>query len=141
LDRLNRTFIVLAAVGIPDAAYHAYDEITHYSAPGTQCIISSFVTCLGVFQSGHTKFLGVSLWVYGVVWFPLILAMGVWLAKDRGGLDGAMMLPILMVGDLFTLYLWYLELAVIHAVCPVCVSLYFLNYALTALAAVVALRK
>jgi uncharacterized membrane protein len=126
-------------VGIPDALYHAYDEITSYSAPGTSCHISSFVTCIGVFQSGYTKFLGISLWVYGVVWFPLLLAMGIWFAK-RGGLDGASMLPVLMVGNLFTLYLWYLELGVIHAVCPVCVSLYVLNYAMTAVAILVALR-
>jgi len=126
-------------VGIPDALYHAYDEITSYSAPGTSCHINNFVTCIGVFQSGYTKFLGISLWVYGVVWFPLLLAMGIWFAK-RGGLDGGAMLPVLMVGNLFTLYLWYLELGVIHAVCPVCVSLYVLNYAMTAVAVSVALR-
>ena len=44
-------------------------------------------------------------------------------------------------GEPLTLYLWYLELAIIHAVCPVCISLYFLNYALTAVAAVVALGQ
>jgi uncharacterized membrane protein len=141
LDRLTKLFIVLAAVGIPDAVYHAYDEITSYSAPGTECHINSFVTCVPVFQSGYTKFLGISLWVYGVVWFPLILAAGLWFAKKQGGLDGGVMLPILMVGDLFTLYLWYLELGVIRAVCPVCVSLYVLNYAMTAIAIVVALKQ
>jgi uncharacterized membrane protein len=141
LDRLTKLFIVLAAVGIADAVYHAYDEITSYSAPGTECHINSFVTCIGVFQSGYTKFLGISLWVYGVVWFPLILATGVWFAKRQGGLNGGIMLPILMVGNLFTLYLWYLELGVIHAVCPVCVSLYVLNYAMTGIAIVVALQQ
>ncbi|MDG7024712.1 MAG: hypothetical protein JRN45_09375 [Nitrososphaerota archaeon] len=45
------------------------------------------------------------------------------------------MVPLLMVGNLFTPHLWYLESAVIHAYCPVCISLYVLNYAMTALAA------
>jgi len=91
-------------MGIPDAVYHAYDEITSYSAPGTGCHINGFVTCIGVFQSGYTRFLGISLWVYGVVWFPLILATAIWFAR-RGGLNGAFMLLTLMVGNLFTLYL------------------------------------
>jgi uncharacterized membrane protein len=41
------------------------------------------------------------------------------------------LLMFLMVGNIFTIYLWYLELAVIDAVCPVCLSLYIVNYALT----------
>ena len=138
MDRLTRAFIALAALGIPDAVYHAYDEITSYSASVTGCNINGFLTCTGVFHSGHTEFLGVSLWVYGVVWFPLVLATGFWFAT-RGGLNGGVMLPMLMIGNLFTLYLWYLELGVIHAVCPVCVSLYVLNYAMTANAILIAL--
>jgi uncharacterized membrane protein len=38
-----------------------------------------------------------------------------------------------MLGNVFTIYLWYLELAVIHEVCPLCVGLYAVNYALTAI--------
>jgi uncharacterized membrane protein len=139
LDRLTKIFVILAASGIPDAFYHAYDEITSYSAPGSSCNINVLVSCTRVFQSGHTKFLGVSLWVYGVAWFPLILAMGMWFGS-RGGLNGTYVLPTLMVGNLFTLYLWYLELDVIHAICPVCVSLYVLNYAMTVTAFAIALR-
>jgi uncharacterized membrane protein len=141
LDRSTGAFIALAAIGIPDAVYHSYDEITSYSAPLTSCNISSLLNCGRVFQSGHTKFLGLSLWVYGVVWFPLLLAMGIWFARSGGGIDGFWALPVLTVGNLFTLYLWYLELVVIHAVCPVCVSMYALNYAMTAIAVVVAVRQ
>jgi uncharacterized membrane protein len=141
LDRLTRIFVILSAAGIPIAIYHAYDEITSYSAPDTACRINDFLTCVGVFQSGYTKFLGISLWVFGVVWFPLILGSGVWSARRRGWVDGGLMLPILMVGNIFTIYLWYLELGVIRAVCPVCVFLYALNYAMTAVSAIVALRR
>jgi uncharacterized membrane protein len=51
------------------------------------------------------------------------------------------MVPILMVGNVFTLYLWYLELGVIHALCPVCVSLYVLNYLMTAICVAIALKQ
>lgn len=137
MDRLSKALLVLAAVGIPDAIYHAYDEITYYSAPGTGvCNINNFFSCGNVFASGHTKFLGLSLWVYGVVWFPFILLLGYWFVRKWGSIRGEILLPVLMVGNLFTLYLWYLELGVIHAICLVCVSMYVLNYAMTILAAI-----
>ena len=140
MDRLTKVFIALAAIGIPIAIFHGYDEVTAYSAPlSNACNINSFLSCTSVFTSGFTKFppgqYGVSLYVYGLVWFPLMLILGYWSGRTRGTLSGEILLPLLMVGNIFTLYLWYLELGVIHAVCPVCVSLYVLNYAMTALAA------
>jgi uncharacterized membrane protein len=140
MDRLTKAFLVLAAVGIPIAAYHGFDEITNYSSPlSNACNINSFVSCVNVFTSGYTKFppgqYGVSLYVYGLVWFPLLLVLGYWGARRGGALNAELMVPLLMVGNLFTLYLWYLELGVIHAVCPVCISLYVLNYLMTILAA------
>ena len=46
-----------------------------------------------------------------------------------------------MVGNIFTLYLWYLEIDKIHALCPVCISLYCLNYLMTAVCFAAALRE
>jgi len=140
MDRLSKVFVVLAAVGIAVAIYHGYDEVTNYSAPGTGvCNVNSVVSCLSVFQSGYTKFppgpYGVSMFVYGLIWFPLMVVLGVWFGKRTGTLNGEILVPVLMVGNLFTIYLWYLEIAVIHAYCPVCISMYVLNYAMTGLAA------
>jgi len=138
MDRLSKAFIVLAAVGIAVAIYHGYDEVTAYSAPGTGiCNINSVFSCASVFNSGYTKFppgpYGVDLYVYGLIWFPLMLLLGVRFGRKTGTLSGEVMVPVLMVGNMFTLYLWYLEIAVIHAYCPVCISMYVLNYAMTAL--------
>jgi uncharacterized membrane protein len=141
MDKLSKAFLILAAVGIPDAVYHAYGEITAYSAPGTSCHITNAISCITVFQSGYTKFLGLSLWVYGVVWFPLMLILGYWFIKKRGALRIDVMIPLLMVGNIFTLYLWYLEIAVIHAYCPVCISLYTLNYLMTVVCLISALKE
>lgn len=85
-----------------------------------------------MFQSGHTSLFGIPFYVLGLVWFPLVLILG--FASTRFGrvpLAGEILLPLLMVGNIFTAYLWYLELAVIGIVCPLCVSLYVVNYALT----------
>ena len=81
------------------------------------------------------------MWVYGVVWFPLMLVLGLWFTRGGKSIRGEVLVPILMLGNIFTIYLWYLELGVIHAICPVCVSLYALNYLMTALAVIEALKE
>jgi uncharacterized membrane protein len=43
-------------------------------------------------------------------------------------------LPVLMIGNVFTVYLWYVDLALINVLCLVCISLYLINYALTGIA-------
>ena len=145
MDRLTKSFLILAAVGIPVAIYHAYDEITNFSAPGTTvCNINNFWSCGNVFKSGYTTFPphgGLSLFVYGLVWFPLMLGLAYWFIRGSGCINATAMVPILMVGNVFTLYLWYLELGVIHAICPVCLSLYVLNYLMTAICLVLALKQ
>ena len=139
MDRLTKGFVALAAVGVAVAIFHAYDEITAYSSPlSNVCNVNNFFSCGSVFASGDVTFppgpYGIPLYAYGLVWFPLMVALGIWYGHSRGSLDGEVMVPALMVGNLFTLYLWYLELGVIHAVCPVCMTMYLLNYAMTGLA-------
>lgn len=142
MDRLSKAFVVLSAIGVVVAVYHGYDEVTAYAGPGTNACsiftgLNPFLSCTSVFASGHATFPpgphGIPLYVYGLVWFPLLTALGMVFGR-RGGLNGEVLVPVLMVGNIFTLYLWYTELAVIHALCPVCVTMYVLNYALTAVA-------
>lgn len=142
MDRLSKLFLTIAAVGILVALYHAYGEVTSYStAIGNVCNINSIVSCSLVFESGYRNLFGISLWVYGVVWFPFVLALGYLMVRRYGSLRGDFLVPVLMVGNLFTLYLWYLELGVIHALCPVCISLYALNYVMTGFGMFVALKQ
>jgi len=141
MDNLSKGLVGLAAAGIPVALYHAYDEITNYSTGiSRSCDINHVLSCTNVFNSGYTTFLGVSMWVYGVVWFPLILVLGLWFTRGGNSIRGEVLVPVLMIGNIFTIYLWYLELGVIHAICPVCVSLYALNYLMTVLAGAEALK-
>lgn len=118
-------------MGIADAILTALE----YTGSGLgHCTINQVVNCQTVISSGHTSIAGIPFWVAGVIWFPLLLILGLVLSK--GGtwrLRGEILLPVLMIGNLFTVYLWYLELGVIGAICPYCVSLYIINYALTAL--------
>jgi uncharacterized membrane protein len=139
MDRLSKAFVVLAAVGIVIAVYHGYDEVTSYTGPGSGICNFSIFSCGNVFASGDTTFppgpYGLPLYLYGLFWFPLLLYLGVRYGRRLGTLNGDVLVPVLMVGNVFTLYLWYQELVVIHALCPVCISMYLLNYLMTVLAA------
>ena len=139
MDRLSKAFVALAVVGIVIALYHSYDEISAYTAPlSTVCNYNSFVSCGSVFASGDVTFppgaYGIPLYIYGLVWFPLMVVLGLWFGMKRGSLYGEVLFPMLMVGNLFTIYLWYVELGVVHALCPVCIGMYVLNYAMTIVA-------
>ena len=125
---LSKLFIALSVIGIIDGAYTAYEYIT---AKFT-CSSTGVFCCSCVANSGHTSIFGIPFWVAGITWFPLLLVLALLLTK--GGtwrLRGDILLPLLMIGDLFTVYLWYLEFQVIGAFCPYCISLYVVNYALT----------
>jgi uncharacterized membrane protein len=129
LDRLSTAYLVVAAAGISLAVYVTNEYLT---LNFTSCNINQFLSCGGVYQSGYTSLFGVPFYLMGLLWFPAVFTIG--LVTSRIGkkpVNSEILLPILMVGNIFTAYLWYLELAVIHIVCPLCVSLYAVNYALT----------
>lgn len=115
-----------------DAIYTAHEYAT---ASFGSCYVNSKVNCVGVFGSGHTSIFGIPFYVFGLIWFPFLLIAALYLTNwTRLRIRADILLPILMIGNIFTIYLWYLELAVIGVVCPLCVSLYIVNYALTGLA-------
>ena len=142
LEWRSRAFIALCVMGVAVAVYHAYGELTYTLG---SCSINHTFSCQSVFASGYTTFppagsipgLGKSIefWVYGVVWFPVCLAAGLWVIRKRGLPDGSVLVPLLMVGNLFTLYPWDIEISLLGGVyCLVCVSMYCINYLLTFIA-------
>ena len=134
LSSTTKGYALLSVLGISIAIFHSYDELTHSFS---SCNVSSSISCGGVFESSHTSIFGVPFYALGLVWFPLALFLGIMTVQrigSNGILNGVILLPFLMIGNIFTIYLWYLELGVIGIICPVCVSMYVINYAMTALA-------
>ncbi len=128
-DWRSRAFIALAVAGIAVAVYHAYGEITFTLS---SCSFTKAFDCRAVFASGYTSVLGVDFWVYGVVWFPLCVLVGLWAIRRYGTPLGSVLAPFLMIGNIFTLYPWYIEFKLLGGVfCPVCITLYVINYVLT----------
>lgn len=119
--RAAPVFIFLSAAGILEAFYHAWLE----DAFATNWLSVSFAP--------YASFFGIPYWVFGVVWFPLVLVVGVW-HTGFGRRDlGWQLLILLTVGNIFTGYLWFVDLVVIHAFTAAYVGLYLTNYALTGL--------
>ena len=110
-----------SAIGIILAFYHAYLE-------------SAFTTNIfEVKYSSLASFYGVPYWLFGVVWFPLVFAIGLRSTRlGRANLSKTL-LVLLTVGNLFTVYLWYLDVYVVVAFDAVNIGLYAMNYALTGL--------
>ena len=103
----SKAFIALSVVGIAAALYHAWSEGAF--------TINFFVVSYAPFAS----FFGVPYWVFGLVWFPLILAVGLWTTGlSSAGLRKELLI-LLTIGNVFTGYLWYLDLVVIGAFTPV----------------------
>jgi uncharacterized membrane protein len=131
-DWRSKAFIALAVMGIAVAFYHAYGEITYTL---NACSLNHTFNCNSVFGSGYTRVLGVQFWVYGVVWFPVCLIVGLWAIRRYGKPLGSVLVPFLMIGNIFTLYPWFIEIKLLGGVyCPVCVSLYIINYVMTFIA-------
>ncbi len=125
----SRAFIALAVMGIAVAFYHAYGEITYTL---NACSFTKAFSCQAVFASGYTTVLGVDFWVYGVVWFPVCVLVGLWAIRKYGTPLGSVVAPFLMIGNIFTRYPWYIEFKLLGGVyCLVCISLYCINYLLT----------
>ena len=132
LEKLTTAYLVVAAAGIGLAIYITNDYLTQNF---TSCNINQVFNCGGVYQSGHTSLFGIPFYVMGLAWFPAVFAIALLTGRfGKRPVNSEILLPILMVGNVFTSYLWYLELVVIHIICPLCVSLYFVNYALTLIA-------
>jgi len=128
-DWRSKAFIALSVMGIAVAVNHGYDELTYTFG---SCFINPNISCGAVFASGYTTVFGIEFWVYGVVWFPLCLAVGLWTIRKYGSPIRSILVPFLMIGNIFTLYPWDIEIRILGGVyCPVCVSLYIINYLLT----------
>lgn len=119
--RIPAVFALLSGVGVAEAIYHAYLEnafTTNYSR---------------VTFAPYSSLYGVPYWVLGVVWFPIVLVVGLWTTNlCRVGLKEALLI-LLSIGNVTTIYFWYIDSYIIHAYSLVYMGLYVTNYALTGL--------
>jgi uncharacterized membrane protein len=109
--------ITLGALAVVGLLISAYLTWVHYAGVAPVCVGGSG-GCETVQASSYATLLGVPVAALGLVGYSGLLLS----AFLRGG-DGAYLgLLVALVGTLFSAYLTYLELFVIHAVCEWCVA-------------------
>jgi uncharacterized membrane protein len=119
LSRIESTLIALAIIGLLVSVYMTIYKIT---SNDNMCIGSK--DCSVVNASRYSELYGIPVAVFGVLGYAAILA--VLLFERNPGFfnqNGTMLLfGISLTGFLFTLYLIYLEIALIKAYCPFCIA-------------------
>jgi uncharacterized membrane protein len=111
---LQKIAAFLAAFGIGVASYIAIAD----SGGGAPVCVAGGHGCETVANSSYSHLLGVNVAVFGVVGYVLLLGISM-LRGDGARLAG---FAIALAGFGFSVYLTYLELFVIDAVCQWCVA-------------------
>ncbi len=111
--RLRTAIAVLSILGVAIAVYLTIVDFLGETPP---CVAGG--GCATVANSPYSHLLGVPVSLYGVVGYLAILASAL-VAGDRGRIAG---FGLALAGFGFSLYLTYLELFVIEAICQWCVA-------------------
>ena len=111
---LRVALATLAALGLAISAYLTW---THFAGVAPACAGGSH-GCETVQSSRYATVLGVPVSVLGIIGYAGLLSSAVL----RGEVGVYLGFLIALVGTLFSAYLTYLEIFVIHAVCQWCVA-------------------
>ena len=106
------------------------------------CNVNNYIQCGRVDTSGLTTILSVQDYVIGIAGFVLILALAG--LAERWPRDVRLIFGLVGVttaGVAVALYLFYVEVGEIHALCPVCAGAYAMGVAAWAGAVGLALRR
>lgn len=117
--RLKQIIIFLAVFGL---LVSVYMTVYSFTANDNMCIGSK--DCSIVNASRYSKINGIPVALIGVVGYAAIIGIH-WLERRNGFFEsnGSMILfGISLVGFLFTLWLVYVEIALIKALCPFCIA-------------------
>lgn len=120
--RLSRITIALFAFTIIGLLVSIYMTIYKITSNDSMCIGSK--DCSVVNQSRYSEIYGIPVAVIGVLGYSVILAV-LLLERNPGFFkqNGPMLLfGLSLTGFLFTLYLIFLEMALIKAYCPFCIT-------------------
>jgi len=114
--RLALVAALVAAVGVAVAAYLSYEKLSGVVGP---CLVGS--GCDVVSSSPYSSVLGIPVALFGLAWssMALVASLAWWRSTDRRPLY--LLYAGGLVGLVFELYLVYLQLFVIRAVCSWCV--------------------
>ncbi len=122
--RSIRELVYLAAgLGLIASVYAGLESVE--AGLRSSCTVNAFFSCSAVDASGRTSTLGIPDAAIGIAGFLAILVVAALAERHRRDLRYHQGLLALTTGGvLFASYFAYVELAEIHALCPVCATAY-----------------
>jgi uncharacterized membrane protein len=125
LGKVNRwldiAIPILAVIGLGASIYLTYVEVTH-----TRALCGPVGDCNAVQSSPYAKLFGViPIGLVGALGYIAILVAWAWgrfRSDTLAKIAGPVMYAMALFGVLFSIYLTYLEIFVIHAVCIWCLT-------------------
>ncbi len=117
---LARLQLILVVAGIGIAGYLTYVKLF-----AIEPYCAGVGNCEAVQTSPYAELLGVPVAIWGLLTYLALLALVLvkrsdW--RDLGHPAGMAIFLVTLIGVIFSAYLTYLELFVIHAICPWCVA-------------------
>ncbi|MFH1284940.1 MAG: vitamin K epoxide reductase family protein [Candidatus Peregrinibacteria bacterium] len=109
------TFAITAFAGLLDATYLTVAQIS-----GSELNCTIFEGCNEVARSKYSEIFGIPVALFGALFYLTMLILSLLYYDTRSRAVLSIIPPIAAAGFLFTLYLVYLQLFVIHAVCIYC---------------------
>lgn len=111
--------IICAAIGLVDSVYLTWIKLTHTTA----LCLPGIGDCETVNTSRYSEIYGIPIALLGALVYLAILLIV--LLKDKASFLSEyglyLLFGISLVGVLYSAYLTYIEIAVLHAICPFCV--------------------
>jgi uncharacterized membrane protein len=113
-----RTSIVLALIGLADSIYLTYIKLANATA---SC--AGIGDCESVNSSKYAEIAGIPIALLGAGAFAAIIILLLIEKRSEFWRDTAPMVVfgISLTGVLYSAYLTYVEIAILHAICPYCV--------------------
>jgi len=110
--------LVLAVVGLLDAGYLTYVKVS-----GSYAYCGGFGECEVVNQSRFAVLWGLPIAIYGAAaYLVIVILLLLELRSSRWHEMGPLgVFGVTLFGTLFSAYLTYIEIEVLHAICPYCV--------------------
>jgi len=117
-DKLRWVSIISSAIGLVDSIYLGYVKLTHQ-----EVYCGGSGACESVNNSPYAEINGIPIAYLGV--FAYIVILVLILMESRGGFWGEyspiVVFGMTLAGFLYSVYLTYIEIYVLHAICPYCV--------------------
>ncbi len=134
-DRLHRGLLLAIVSGFAFSLYATFEVVN----PGlsSACSLSQLFSCGAVARSGLTTFPpGTSIpdWSWGIGGFAAMLGFDIPLFRNYDVRWLWVITILSTVGVGISAYLAYLEVAVIHAICPICLGAYISDIGVLTLA-------